>query len=628
MCGIFGVAGARSATVRPEQVMQSIGHRGPDDRGHFLSDQGDCLLGQVRLSIIDISSAGHQPMVDASGRYVMVYNGEIYNYSDLRREIEDACGPVHWRSTTDSEVLLEGYARLGLGFLDRLNGIFALAIYDRQEQTVDLLRDPLGIKPLFYTEQHGRLFFCSELKGIVAMEGLTFSIRKQSLADQLAFMYVPEPHTLYQQVLKLQPGLLVRYSGGKRVFEKLLYANLYSPMSFQSEQDMVDTFAEAFSVAVKRQMVSDVPVSLMLSGGLDSSAVAYEAAGHGANIHNAFVIATSAKDRAWDGQGDDLAYARLMADRLGLQLEVIEAEVDFMALLSELGGFLEDGISDPAAINTYLICKAARDKGVKVLLTGQGADEFLAGYRRYLAEDYISKMSGFSKGILAALNPLIPGQVPGRLNAVMRRIKRMTSLARLPEAERVLGMYTWGTPKTIHGLLLDSEGLDTGREFLDSFRSLPAADAVEGMMLMDRAYDLLSLNLTYTDRMSMAAGVEARVPFLDFDLVRVMNSIPTAMKLKGNVTKYPLKKAMEGKLPHDVIYRSKAGFAMPVRSWLRGDSEIREKYLSRQAVERVGIFSPAKIEELWQQQVSGIKDNANLLTSLICIQSFMENHSI
>lgn len=627
MCGIVAISSPAGARLDLGPALAAIRHRGPDGSGMFASPRGDCHLGHVRLSIIDLSQAGRQPMADASGRYVVAYNGEIYNFADLKQALVRAHGPIPWRSTSDTEVIVEGYAREGIAFLEKLNGIFALVIFDHETGELSVLRDPVGIKPVFVTEQHGRAYFCSELKGLAALPGLKRTLRRQSLAEQLAFMYVPEPYTPFEEIYKLEPGRLVVYREGRRVAERKLFGWMDVPLSLGGERESVDAFSAAFAAAVRRQLISDAPVSLMLSGGLDSSAVAYEAVRGGAVVRDAYTIAFDKEDMAHDQQSDDLSYARLMADRLQLELRVIPAERDFLSLLPELSRFMEDGLSDPASINTYLICRAARSRGVKVMLTGQGADEYLGGYRRYGAQRLLGTMPRFARAALALAGKALPSALPGPFNAITRRANRLVRLAGMSRTDRMLGFYTWATPDRIRSLFREPRPVAIGADMQSQFEALAASDEIDAMMRVDHHYDLLSLNLTYTDRLSMAASVEARVPFLDFELVRVMNSIPIALKLKGGVTKYVLKKAMEPCLPREVVHREKAGFALPIRAWMRQDGDLLRRYFDPDRIAAQDLFDPAALRSLLDEQFSGRHDHTNLLFSMLCIQVWLDSPS-
>lgn len=563
-------------------------------------------------------------MADVSARFVISYNGEIYNYAELKTYIANKYSDVSWKSATDTEVIVEGFAREGVDFLSRLNGIFALGIFDRLENSLHVLRDPLGIKPLFFTEQNGSVVFCSELKGLFAVPGMQRTLRVQSLADQVAFMYVPEPHTLYAEFEKFEPGVCRSYVAGRQVSSVRVFDHLDSPIAFSSEEDIITTFSEAFSRAVDRQLVADVPMSLMLSGGLDSSAVASEAVRRGGNIKDAYTISFSARDRANDRQSDDLSFSRMVASRLGLELHVIEAHQDFISMLPELAGFMEDGISDPAAINTYLICRAARAGGVKVMLNGQGADEFLGGYRRYSAERMLGALPRPIRVLSRMAGRALPNHIPGRFNAINRRLKKLLTLGGQQQDDRMLGMYTWGARDRIANLFVDSAKILVGNDLLERFHAMDDQDVIKNMMKLDQRYDLMSLNLAYTDRMSMASGVEARVPFLDFDLVRVMNSIPSSVKMKKGIPKYVLKKAMEPLLPHEVIYREKAGFGLPLRSWMRSDNEMMRYYFDEARINKQGIFNTSALRQLQNENLAGV-DHSSVLFSLLCIQVWFDS---
>ena len=625
MCGIVAISCRPGNSYSLGKPLDAIRHRGPDDRGTYSSEQSDCHLGHVRLSILDLTSAGRQPMRDASGRYVMSYNGEVYNCRQLQVELEQRQGgPIRWRSRSDTEIIVEGFAREGIGFLNRLNGFFALAIYDTVDCTLHVLRDPLGIKPLVMSEQRGAMFFCSELKGLLAFPELSRTLRQQSLADQLAFMYVPEPHTLYNEFHKVEPGVLFSYRDGRQVSAKPLFAHLSDPLDLASEQDAIELLRVEFAAAVERQLLSDVPVSLFLSGGLDSSAVAQQAVRGGANVKDAYTISFSREDRAADAQSDDLHYADLIAKEFGLNLRVIEAKSDFVSLLPKLMPYMEDGFTDPAAINTYLISSGAREEGIKVLLSGQGADEYLGGYRRYLAEKYMRRIPAPLRSMGASFGGLVSYGLSGQTNAASRRIARLSELANKSSVDRLLGMYTWTNRETIDELLPSAQPWSGSAAFNALFDKYADGDIVDTMMKVDHRYDLRSLNLCYTDRMSMAMGLEARVPFLDFDLVRVMNSIPAKWKVKGRQGKSIFKKAMEPMLPKKVIYREKAGFSLPIRSWLRNDMEILNDYLNEERIKKQGIFQPSTVKRIMDQQFNGTADHSGTLFTLLCQQVWLE----
>ena len=626
MCGILGVSSSSGKIFNLKNQIEKIAHRGPDDVGDYYSDNYDAQIAQVRLSIIDTSSAGHQPMYDHTGKYVMVYNGEIYNYKALRNELEQKYGEIKWKSSSDSEIIIEGFAREKALFFEKLNGIFAIIIYDIDEQLLHVIRDPIGTKPLYFTFQHGDVFFCSELKGLLGFNDLKRSVRIQSLSDQLAFMYVPEPHTMYNEFFKVERGVHYTYRKGQKVSETKMFSHLQEGIILSNETEMLSSFQDVFSRAIGRQLISDVPVSLFLSGGLDSSALAYEAIHQGANIHSAYTISYSKKDQQLDGQSQDLYYAKKIAKQLKLDLRVIEAESNFMNLLPDLIPFMEDGISDPAAINTYLICKSAREEGIKVMLSGQGADEYLCGYRRYMAEKYLDAMPNAMKKSLKFVNSLLPNNLPGSLNAFTRRINRLALSASQGESERLSGYFMWESPNKIKKLFKDKNSISPGIDLSLFFKENRDLSNIDKLLAADQQFDLLALNLAYSDKMSMMVGVEARVPFLDFELVQLMNVLPVSMKIKGNTQKYILKKAMEGKLPDEVIYRSKAGFALPIRSWFKQKNIFVEYYFDRERLNKQGIFDVDELITLYKEQLSGKKDNSYILFAILCQQIWLEKN--
>ena len=370
--------------------------------------------------------------------------------------------------------------------------------------------------------------------------------------------------------------------------------------------------------------MSDVPISLFLSGGLDSSAIAHQSVKHGANIKDAYTISVSNADNKADQQSDDLKYAKILSKKLGLTLNVIEAENNMMSLLPELSKFLEDGISDPAAINTYLISKSARENGVKVLLSGQGADEYLGGYRRYRAEYLYQRIPSIFLSPMSAIGKILPSSIPGKFNGNYRRVKKFLDTASLTRSERILSLYMWNSTGEILNLFNNTAGLQIAQNHLNEFDLCNSDNIVDSMMKVDQKFDLASLNLSYTDKMSMMVGVEARVPFLDFELIRIMNSIPDNMKLRGNTQKYILKKAMEKHLPHEIIYRQKAGFSLPIRAWMTQSNDLISFYFDKNRIQEQGIFDSKNLIKMLEEQQSGKRDHAYTLFSMLSLQIWLD----
>ncbi len=523
MCGLVCVSARRDSAPDVSAAVGALAHRGPDGRGEYYSPRRDCSLGHVRLSIFDISPAGSQPMWDSTGRFVIVYNGEVFNWRELRHELESEHGPIPWRSETDTELIVEGFARGGETFFERLNGMFAFAIYDVREERVFVLRDPMGIKPLFLSMQRGAVAVASELCALRALPGYEFTLDPSAFAAQLAFTFIPEPATPYSESRKVEPGVLLRIEHGQIVSSRALFETLRRPeKSLASEPDAVDELDRLLNRAVARQLRADVPVGLFLSGGLDSSLVAALAARSGNQIRRAYTLSTSAFDLSRDEQEDELSGARATAEAFGLTLVDVRASSDFLADLPSVVRCLEDGISDPAALASYVLARHAREDGVPVVLTGQGADELFSGYRRSVVEQFIAPLPGPVRSVLGgALRAGVATLPRGRFNGHRRRVSRLARLCSLDDDRRLLDLYTWASVDHVRSLCLGAGNDLWVNEFLKRAQFRPIEDSRLGLVrALDFDYDLLSLNLAYCDRTTMASGVEARVPFLDFDVVR------------------------------------------------------------------------------------------------------------
>lgn len=622
MCGFVGFSGSsRAKDDAISTMLKSIEHRGPDDRGSVLLEDGCLGLGHVRLSIIDVSTSGHQPMYSSSGRFIIVFNGEIYNYKELKKYISDKYTFDSWKSSSDTEVIVEGYACEGKSFVNRLNGIFALSIYDLYEHSLFVARDIAGVKPLYYTEQQNIFYFASELKALLKLN-LNRTFRVESLYDQLLYMYAPEPYTLFREYYKFKPGEYRVYKSGILRDSGFLDTSFHqTQIVCKSENDYIERLDYLFGKAVERQLMSDVPVSLFLSGGLDSSLVSAVALQKGACIKDAYTISCSKEDDRWDkSPSDDLSHAKIIAGRLGIKLNVFEARMNMLDLLPEVIYHLDDALSDPAAINTYLICKAARENGVRVMLSGQGADEILGGYRKYRAELLYRKIPGPLLKCISPLTAIIPDSVPGPMNTICRHSKKFLQNAVKAGDDRIVELPMWKDPGAVANLFLDKIPFHAGKVHLEVLRKYKELSPIEAMMRMDEELYLTSHNLMYTDKMSMMAGVETRVPFLDLPLLDFIHHIPVELKIKGKVQKYILKKMAEKYLPEQIIYRPKAGFSSPIRSWFRQENDLMKKYFDLEYLKRQGIFDPFAIRLLLQENMVGKSDNAYVLYALLNFQ--------
>lgn len=621
MCGIIGFSGSFDPAVL-RAGLHAIAHRGPDDSGQFIDELAGVGLGHVRLSIIDLSPLGHQPMFDASGSSVIVFNGEIYNFRELRAQLELA--GHGFRGHSDTEVLLALYHAHDEAMLALLNGIFAFAIYDRTDRTLFLACDAMGVKPVYFNEGRDGFVFSSELKGLAALTDVVEPLDISALYRTLGFLWRPGGATPFKGVDRLGPGDALRVRDG-RIARRWHWARSTwtNPPLALDTGEAVRRVQAGVRTAVHRQMVADVPVGAFLSGGLDSSAVVAMAREVSPDIE-CFTIDTGAIRDA--GVTDDLPYARQVAKHLGVKLH--EIEVDFSRMAADLERMvvtLDEPLADPAPLNVLYISQLARQHGIKVLLSGVGGDDLFTGYRRHRAlmlERYWAWLPGTARQSLCNLTARL-----GRGGVLGRRLAKAFAHAGLPADQRLAGYFLWADPARVLGLFAPEHRAVLANEAIaaplqDYLRALPPGlPPLQRMLALEQRFFLPDHNLLYTDKMAMAAGVEVRVPFLDNDLVQLANALPPALKQRGAEGKWILKKAMEPYLPRNVIYRPKTGFGAPLRHWLR--HELREwvgDMLSAETLRRRGLFDPNAVAALVADDQAGRVDAAYTILGLVCIE--------
>jgi asparagine synthase (glutamine-hydrolysing) len=622
MCGIIGFSGAFTEPAL-RQGLAAVHHRGPDDSGVFVDPAARVGLGHARLSIIDLSPLGHQPMVALDGNVQLVFNGEIYNYRELRRELESK--GHSFRGHSDTEVLLHLYLQEGETFLSRLNGIFALAIYDRRSDSLLIARDALGVKPLYFTATARGVAFASEIKGLLALVPEARDLDVVSLHRYLSFLWCPGEGTPLRDVRKLGPGEAVHVRAG-RIERRWTWYRL--PVCRGVARDLDEASAVAGTadhvrMAVQRQLVADVPVGAFLSGGLDSSAVVAFAREAAPDIA-CFTI--DVKDGAEEGSSDDLPYAREVARHLGVRLEVVEIAASRMADdIERMIGQLDEPLADPAPLNVLYISELARSQGVKVLLSGAGGDDLFSGYRRHRALELQRLWAWLPGGVRGTIE-----QATARLDqrrSWSRRLAKLTSGAALDGDERIAHYFRWAGENTLRGLYSPAVRAALGTQqaaepMLAFLGGLPTdTPQLERMLGLEQRFFLTDHNLVYTDKMSMAVGVEVRVPLLDLDLVEFAARIPPGIKQKGRIGKWVFKRAMEPYLPRHVIHRPKTGFGAPLRRWIRGDLKpLVNDLLGRDSIARRGIFDPAAVAALVAANDSGAVDASYTILSLLSIE--------
>lgn len=625
MCGIVGLWGKFSeGDLRCG--LASIAHRGPDDEG-IMSPGHGVWFGQRRLSIIDLSASGHQPMSAAGVPVTIIYNGEVYNFRELKEELQLA--GYSFRGTSDTEVILAMYLAFGDEMLKRLNGIFALAIWDGRSRRLLLARDPVGVKPLYVTRGSRGLAFASEIKALFASKAVPAVVNRRAVLAHLGFLWSPGDQTIAANVSKILPGEAVWLSGPDAVERRWFYADLpIAPVPHVGDsRSIAEGLVSAIRSAVQRQMVSDVPVGAFLSGGLDSSSiVAFAREFAGANGLQCFTIAQSGGSTETEGFADDLPYATRVADHLGVELQTVNVGSEMADRLETMIYHLDEPTADPAALNTLFISELARSQGIKVLLSGSGGDDILTGYRRHYALQQERWWAWLPLGVrrfIAALAGRLPVGHP-----LVRRIGKALAYADLDEARRLISYFLWVKPETAVCLLRQLDGAeklsvdDLFSPMLGTLsRFSSTAAPLEKMLYLEGKHFLADHNLNYSDKMGMAAGVEIRVPLLDLEVVEFAARIPINMRQNGAVGKWILKRAMEPYLPHDVIYRPKTGFGAPLRVWFRGRLKpLVDDVFSESAIRSRGLFDVAVVRELLARDAAGQVDATYPIFSMMCIE--------
>jgi len=596
-----------------------ITHRGPDDAGEWCDPAHGIGLAHRRLSIIDTSPAGHQPMV--SDKLALTYNGEIYNFRDLRSELEGRGHQFHGHS--DSEVLLHGWMEWGEQVLDRLNGIYAFAVWDGGRHELTLVRDPMGVKPLYHAETPGGFVFSSELKALLAVPDLDRGIDLQAVDAYLTHLWAPAPLTMFRAVHKLIPGEVMVVRDGRIIHRRHFAPPLFSgePLDI-SPQDASERLRSLLAQAVERQMVADVPVGAFLSGGLDSSAIVAMARRQVDDI-SCFTVGFRGQSLADEGFADDLPYARQVAGHLDVALREVRMDADLGHDLERMVWQLDEPQADPAPLQAGMICRAARDAGIKVLLSGVGGDDIFTGYRRHRALQAESWWRWLPQPVRMAMQ-WASGILPQGSSAG-RRVERAFRFAGGDEDARLIGYFRW--LNSVRQQTLYTPGFRSALAEVPSLLQAtmdelpPDTSRLNRILYLEMRHFLADHNLNYTDKMGMAYGVEVRVPLLDPDMIAFACSLPDNYKQHGGTGKWIFKKAMESILPHDVIYRSKTGFGAPVRRWLHHDlREMVRDTLSVDTIQRRGWFDAVAVQHLIADDATGRVDAAYPIFSMLCME--------
>lgn len=636
MCGIAGLVDlgrqldGNELAQQARRMADALRHRGPDTGGQWTDPPAGLALGFRRLSIIDLSQAGHQPMVSASGRYTIVFNGEVYNFTELRRELE--VEGQRFRGRSDTEVILEGCARWGVEkTVRRLIGMFAIALWDREAQRLWLVRDRLGIKPLYFGLVGERFLFASELKALRAVDGWEPEIDPDALAGFVRFNYVPTPRTIYRGVYKLPPGSLLTYSpGGDPDVERYwtMADVVQQPRVDAPEDRVVDAAETLMRDAVRRRMVADVPLGALLSGGVDSTTVAALMQAESNVPIRTFTIGF--EDAAYDEASD----ARAVAEHIGSKhTELYLSANRARDLIPDLPEWYDEPFADSSALPTRLVSQLAR-KDVTVALSGDGGDEVFFGYNRYVAaEDAWRRMRHMSPW----LRKLFACAAGALSVGAWDRVARLVPSAGRPrmagdKMHKLAAVLRQKGPDDIYRRLVsqwDDPGalLAGGREpIAEAWRvagEIP--DFAERMAFLDTVTYLPDDILTKVDRASMSVSLEVRVPLLDHRLVEFAWTLPKSMRLRGSTTKWLLRQVCYRHVPRELVDRPKMGFAVPLDAWLRGPLyDWAESLLDEKRLAADGLFDAAAVRAAWRRFLDGEGNLQHGIWGLLQAQAWLE----
>ncbi|MDO8490205.1 MAG: asparagine synthase (glutamine-hydrolyzing) [bacterium] len=625
MCGIVGAI-TKKSDLPIEAMLSCIAHRGPDDSGSmfFRSDDYGITLGQRRLSIIDLSPAGHQPMRTIDGRFWITYNGELYNFPEIKQELL-ALGYT-FRSQTDTEVILNSYAQWGEAAIQKFNGMFAFALWDARYKKLILARDHAGQKPLYYANlPDSGIVFASEIKAILASGLIQPQVNTRAIPGYLGSLRVHAPDTMFEGIFKLEAAHTLVWQCGfttiKRWWDPLRDAHPFTG----SRSDAIDILDPLFRAAIKRHMIADVPVGAFLSGGLDSSMIVSEAAqNHCGTPLTTFTTGFSEADMASEGNGkNELTFARMLRDQLGNTLDYREIilQTNVAELLPKIIWHLDEPLCDPAAINAYLICQQAKAAGITVLLSGMGADEVFGGYNHHVTAwnmRHIDKFGGLGRSAITALLkaaqslPKTPHLLP-----YLRYLERKGKFLTLPQDERTIGLMSWLMQNEVQSLLRTDISANSYLEKkFEHFNTHPEADLLNRILYTDCNTFLSEHNLMYTDKMSMASSCEVRSPFLDREIMEFAFSLPPEYKINGASSKDILKRLAVRSLPRALVYQRKSGFAAPIRAWKDTLQTLAKDHLdvTRSAMQ---YFNASGVRNLIEKHRTGESDVSYQLWSLI-----------
>lgn len=629
MCGLCGLLRLNPEAGHPntallEAMNLSLAHRGPSDSGTWQDER--VALGSRRLSVIDLSLAGHMPMSNEDGSIHIVYNGEVYNFQTLRERFKLDAHGHQFRSRTDTEVLVHLYEEMGPDMAQHLDGMFAFAIWDARRDELHLARDRFGIKPLFYQRDADWFRFGSEIKAILVDSRVQRRVCLQALHDFLSFNYIPGEQTAFEGIYELPPAHWMTVRADGRISRRRYWQASYYPDPSLAEGKVIDTARDLMAQAVERQLIADVPIGVLLSGGMDSSSlVALMQRATNEPIHTYSVGFESASF-------NELPYARIVAEHFGtVRREVVVTPTLVRDLLPKYLSYIDEPYADGSAIPTYYVCQLAKDE-VVVVLSGEGGDEVFAGYETYAAYN----VSRWFRRVPRAVrqNALAPAvnrlPVSHSKLSLEFKLKRLVAGQDLPPADAHLWwriVLTEARKREVYS----AQALDhfdpqpSIRLFHAAFAEACADDDLSRLFAIDSTIFLPDDLMIKNDRMSMAHSLEARVPMTDNDLVEFMGHVPTTLKMKNGRLKYVMRQAMTGILPREIINKKKVGLEMPYSHWLRFElNDLMLTYLASGRVQETGLFQPAAIQALVDEHMARRHDHGRVLWALLNFMMWLD----
>ncbi|MDB4135751.1 asparagine synthase (glutamine-hydrolyzing) [Gammaproteobacteria bacterium] len=639
MCGIAGYVGKTSYPYNClGEMAKAINHRGPDDRGTWYNEDEGIGLAHARLSILDLSSAGHQPMHSVSKNFVLVFNGEIYNHKVLRSELE-LIAQRNWLGHSDTETLLVAIDHWGLEkTLKKAKGMFAIALWDKRNKNLSLACDRIGEKPLYYGWVNDQFVFASELKSIKKFPEFKNLIDRNSLALFLRFNSIPAPHSIYQDIYKLEPSQIIQLNADSKQVKKFNFwstEEVYNKGNLSqvsgTPEEIVDQLEVVLSKAVSSQMQSDVPLGAFLSGGIDSSTIVALMQSQSDSQVNTFTIGFNAKEY------DEAKHARMVANHIGTNhFEMYVNERDALDIIPNLPNIYDEPFADSSQIPTYLVSKFAKQE-VTVALSGDAGDELFGGYNRYVfAEKMFSKIMKGPISIRQLISSAIFTMTEEKWNALLNNFlserfadigHKLHKVANVLPAKSIRDMHF----KLVSQIQNPSDWLLKANEYKtslnDDTKRFVELNPIEQMMAYDLITYLPTDILTKVDRAAMAVSLETRVPFLDLNVIEFSASLPMEFKIRNGVTKWALREVLYKHVPKDLIERPKMGFGVPLAEWLRGPlQDWAESLLDEKRLHQEGFFDVEFVRNKWLEHLSGKRNWHHQLWNVLMFQAWLEKN--